>query len=346
MDYDELNNIIKSYIDDKSLSIYLDNLDEVVKLAFIIFNNYHDTDILTYKDSINIFSSKRIATKFFENIDIEYQKRFLYTFSEKDMLQGKIDDTVVFTKIPKELTYKFRRSGVDDEGRIYIDYNETLEDIFNIVHEFSHKFSFTKNCNSSLKKFFGEVPSILSELLLEKMLLEKTVFSKDEIFKFKKNRFNSVYEDSKFIIIEYILIKLYLEYGRIDEEILTNYLNSLDTESELYQFLINEGVSYLKNIIKNGNIDFYNRQRYVIGLLFSIKLMKDYDRNKYISILNSLKNDDTSYYEDAEVLSKFIPIIDVENKRITIDNSMIYELSTSFSQFCDSLTNKSFGSSI
>lgn len=343
MNFDELNNIIKSFLDDNNLSIYLDNLDEVVKLCYIVFNNYHDTDILTYKYDVNIYSSKKIAMKFFESFGFEYKKEYLDYLTEKDIYDGKMEDTVVFTKIPKKCNYKFRRSGVDEEGRVYIDYNETLEDVFNIVHEFSHKFSFTKNCNSSLKKFFGEVPSILSELLLEKILIEKTVFYRDEILKFKENRLNSVYEDSIYVIVEHILIKLYLEHGKIDQEILLNYLNSLDSNSKLYQDLMNNGVFYLNQIVKGG-IDFYERQRYVIGLLFSISMMKDYSNEKFIDILKSLKNDDNSYNEDVSVLSKYIPII--EDKKIVINDTMISELSSSFSECCNSLAKKSYGSSL
>ena len=321
MNYDLLNGIIKEFLNDDISKLYLDNLDEVVKLAKVFLENYYDTDILTYDDDVLLLDSINISRDFFLTLSEDYLNRLDEIFYSEDIYDGKIDNVVSFFKVPKKLTYQFNRSGVDEDGKVFIDYNETLEDVFNIVHEFTHRFSFIKNNNSSLKKIFGETPTILSELLVEEYLLKNNSFSENEIFKHKINRFKAVYDDSLSILVQSILISLYKENGFINDKILINYLNSLDKESKLYEILFTNGLSLIKDIIKRESIDFYNRQRYVIGFFCALKMKNDGNINDFKELVEVLKKDDISTLEDQEKLRSFIPIIG--DNKLFIDNSTI-----------------------
>ncbi len=339
MNYSLLNDVIKEFLDDSNLKLYLDNLDEVVRLANIIVENYYDTDILTYDDDILLSQSVNISRNFFLTISDEYSKKFDELLSSNDIYNGVLDNIVSFFKVPKKLTYQFNRSGVDEDGRVFIDYNETLEDIFNIVHEFTHRFSFIKNNNSSLKKFFGETPTILSEFLLEEYLLDNGSFSKEEILKHKINRFKGVYDDSLAIIVQSILINLYRQNGFVNEEILLNYLDSLDKSSKLYEILCTKSVSLIKEIIKREGIDFYNRQRYIIGLFCALNMMNDKNIINFKILVEVLKNDDSTTLVDQEKLRQFIPIIGCD--RLLIDDSIINSLTILFNDEKNSFDNYS-----
>ena len=341
MDYSKLNEIIKKSLTDYTIKYQVDYFDEIVKLAIIIIKNTDDLDKKDYQFNVDLNTSIEITTNFFKNLNSKYADMFLNILNETNTYDKKEDYSVRFYKLLKENQpdeyvgqHRNKNSFVDINGQVHIDYSETLEDVFTIAHEMTHKFSQPKNQNSLIKSFLGEVTTISVELLLEDYLYQNTNYG-EEILNYKNNRIIDTFDDASAIIFENILVKLYLKNNeKLDENILIDFLNLMDKNSKLYRLFLKRGLSYLNEIMKSGSLQFYKRQRYVIGLVLASYIhdkIKNNPENKNIlcHLIEILGNSDINMLKDLELLEKLdIPII--KNNQISIDEDKINLLSETY----------------
>lgn len=118
------------------------------------------------------------------------------------------------------------------------------------------------------------------EFLLQDYLFETTNYNSDEIITHKNNRLVETYDDAGAIIFENILLRLYRQNNNcITQDILLNYLNSIDKDSKIYELLSTKGEYYLNEIVKSGSLQFYKRQRYVIGTILASDFHKKIKNN-------------------------------------------------------------------
>lgn len=322
--YDKLNLAIKNTLEDERLKYHLQYLDEVVPLASIIIENTPDLTVGDYSTYIPLDDSIDISYRFFSKIKGEYATKFLNLLEEKDIYNGKVEDTVKFNKVSSP---RVDRSEVRSDGSVHIDYSETLADAFNISHEFTHKFSKQKNKDSTIKRFLGESTTLTIDFLLEDYLLENSSYDKEEIKIRKTNRLKETYDDAIAVTFEHTLLKLYKENnGRLNEEILLNYLNSLPKDSKLYELFSLDSRKYLDDIVSKGHLQFLYRQRYVIGVVlesyFHDSINKDesyIDRLFYL--VEILGHTDMTSFIDLKILEKLeIPVVENGNFKVNANN--------------------------
>ena len=322
--YDKLNLAIKNTLEDERLKYHLQYLDEVVKLASIIIENTKDLVVDNYYTNVSLDNSIDIVTNFFSKINVEYASRFLKLLKEKDIYNGKACNIVNFNKIDSP---RIDRSEVRDDGSLHIDYSETLADAFNISHEFTHKFSKQKYKDSTIKQFLGESTTLTIEFLLEDYLLESSGYDKDEIKIRKTNRLKETYDNATAVIFEHTLLKLYKKSnGRLNEEILVNYLNSFPKDSRLYESFFHNSKRYLDDIVSKGYLQFSYRQRYVIGVVlasyFHDSITKDESyKDRLFYLIEILGHTDMTSLDDLKALEKLeIPVIEEGNFKVNPNN--------------------------
>lgn len=324
MNYNELNKIICNFLNNPESKMYLETMENVKRLSLIILLNYAGISYETFYDNVPINDSISICNDFFKNIDEKYSKEFLELLKDENYYDDSKDPSkiVVFTKLSKSLNNKFNRSGVTPVGKVYIDYDESLNDIFTICHEIVHRFSY-RGYESRIKRFLGETSSILAEFYVEDYLKENTLFDYNEIIKYRKKRFHLVYEESLSTYIQICLIELYLKNGELNENILINHLNSL-SNLDFYQEVYRKSLEEIKDIILSGEVNFFRRQRYIIGLIGALEMKKENNFDNFKKLIDILGKDDKEMDKDISVLESIIPVFSGRdfsfNESIIIDN--------------------------
>ena len=133
-------------------------------LSSIITENTNLTVYKDYETKVPIELSIEIVKNFFSSINKEYASMFQNILQEENIYDNKRMYSVQFHKIPK---CQNNNSIVRKDGLVIIDYEETLDDVYTVAHEFTHKFSQPKNQDSMLKQFLGETTSLTIEFLLQ-----------------------------------------------------------------------------------------------------------------------------------------------------------------------------------
>ena len=329
--YDKLNAAIKKSLSDRDLQYQLLYFDEIVKLAIMIINNTPRLEFESYTTDVSLNTSIDNAINFFNEIKPEYAYMLENILREVGTYKGKKDYSVRFFRISEERQRMDpmvgNNSHVKTDGFVHIDYSNTLDDTFSLVHEITHKFSQPKNQDSTIKQFLGETSTISMEFLLEDYLLKNTNYDNREVLIQKNNRLATTYDDALALLFENILLKLYKQNNNcITKEILLNYLNSMDKNSRIYELFLERGERYLNDIVNKGCLQFYKRQRYVIGVVlasyFHNKIKNDKEMiNVLCYLIDILGHTDFLAEEDLRILSNLdIPIVKHGNLSISEDD--------------------------
>lgn len=322
--YDKLNEAIKNSLSDKDLQYQLLYFDEIVKLAIMIINNTPRLEFKGYTTDVSLNASIDNVIRFLNTIKPEYAYMLENILREVGTYRGKDDYSVRFYRV---LDNKANDSYVRTDGFVHIDYSNTLDDTFTLVHEITHKFSQPKNQDSTIKQFLGETSTISMEFLLEDYLLKNTDYDNREVLIRKNNRLATTYDDALGLLFENILLKLYKQNNNcITQEMLLNYLNSMDKNSRIYELFLERGERYLNDIVKKGCLQLYKRQRYVIGTVlasyFHNKIKNDKEMiNVLCYLIDILGHTDFLAEEDLRILSNLdIPIVKHGNLSISEDD--------------------------
>ncbi len=242
-------------------------------------------------------------------------------------------------------------SEVRDDGFVRLSYSDTLGDAFNICHEMVHKFSNPKNQASTIKQFLGETSTICVEFLLKDYLISNGEYCSDEILKNKNNRLMFfTYDDAGSMIFEHSLLQLYkMNNHCITEDILVNYLDSIDKDIKLHRLMVHRGIRYLNEIVVSGHLNFPQRQRYVIGTIlasdFHHKIENDSKKiEQLFHLIDILGHTDLSVDDDLKVLENLdIPI--VKNGQLSIGEEDIIRLSNCYKKEVEDVMNYKSGNS-
>ncbi len=341
--YTKLNQIIASELQDHNLQFLLDSLGEIIKLANIIIENTTIPTTQASKQIVPLNESLDNVINFFHQLNPNYATMFQNVLNDGSITFYPLLKPGQIPLYPNQ--HYNDQSTVDPNGTIHIDYDETLQDTYKIAHETIHKFSYKPNSNSPIKVVAGEVPTITIDLLLQDYLTESNKYSQNDIDERLKNRLMATYEDAGAITFEYYLLHLYKQNNNhVTPQILLDYLESLNKNSNLYQLFSIKGSQYLDEIVNKGHLQFPIRQRYIIGTMlasdFYSKITNDKSKiTELFYLIDILRNDNTTLIKDLDSLEKLnIPII--ANKNIHISPQNLDSLTKAYIQIVDKL-NKS-----
>ena len=172
------------------------------------------------------------------------------------------------------------------EGKVFVYYNNTPEDIFILLHEMIHAMNYS---STTIGKAYGqlyisEVPTHIIENLLGKWLVKNKLITQNDYNKFKKCRLEHSKKVSCKLLIEKELIDmkfkkgLYITKARVDEIIKNKcYINN---PKDFGIEELEECYGGLNNILRSKNLNFFEYQRYVIGQYIADKVEKSENPEK------------------------------------------------------------------
>lgn len=301
----ELDQIIENFI--KNNDYYIQTLPIVVEYSKKVFQEneiFHNND-WSRKFSLN--ESINIIYTFLETIDKNLANQFLNTINSKDT------DNKPYVNFLSKSEYPNGEDRVDSDGRVYIYYENTPNDIFIILHELLHKMNecmITDNhydiYDSITRNYLSETVSILGEMMIGNYLLECGLITENDFNKRKNKRIIDTKGNARDIIVENELINLKLKKGQITFQNLIDVLKQYDKSSIEYKILEDEknDLRRIKSILRNKKLNLKRSERYVIAkVLVNEFLKRDTLTEDFIKLHNTVGNVDTSINEVIDYLN-------------------------------------------
>ena len=337
IDYDKINRCIKEILDDDEIKDKLQLIDGVRELAIMTLNVCEKFEIFEdFSDRMKFNDSINLTYEFFNSISKEYGYRFLNILNNDYIITNNSKKMIARFNVMSEDSHEEDRYGyVYSDGSIIFNLNGTVGDVYNIMHEFTHKLIVPTfrdkdgDLNGSvylLEYFFGEISTILNELLLDDYIINRYGNIIDSTVNIN-NRFVYTFVNSASLLLEFDLLDLYKKSGKIDKEILIKFFESLDKNDIIYN-AYEECLDGVVDVMSSGcRDDFLEEQLYIIGIsvasYFHNEIKNNPDKIKDIIIFNSiLGHSDYELNKDMRRLSNMnIPIF--KNGKICLDDKVV-----------------------
>ena len=177
-------------------------------------------------------------------------------------------------------------------GEIWLGKNKNILDDLNLIHEFFHHLNLKPlnnggEENTIARELFGESISISSEIDFERSL---DISLREDAKKFEVDYINDAIDCAKKIKIEILLVDLYLIYGKIDKDIISDFLEN-NKDNLVSSTMIDEVDNVIGNISGWGSsLKISFNLKYVIGIVFGYyladKISNNYENWNIIYDLN------------------------------------------------------------
>lgn len=276
IDYKKLENILCADITNTEKSWFFSRFDSLIKLCELVINILKTTEfedeIFDYYLDINESIEKAIS--FFNYIDSNYGYMFQNILQEKNKYGC---NSIRFFKTDN---FGMSRNSSVFRGDVLIEYSNNLGDLFEIVHEITHKFSTSSGQTGTVKGMLGEIPSITMELLLTDFLENTGRFNEKEIKKYKLHRLSSTVDNACAILTEKMLFEIYSEHKCITEDLLREKIDLLDHDNPAYNIISERFESYLSTIVDRCCTTSIYRQKYIYGMVFASQIHRKILENK------------------------------------------------------------------
>ena len=175
MDYNALDKIVSDYI--KNNSFYVQSIPEIEKMASeILAKETPNISETRWSKKIKLNDSINIVYDFLTKINHDLALEFYNIMHSVDS-----NNNPIVTFIPREELKTKKNSGeisTNDshvniiDGKVYIAYDESPNDLFEILHEMMHKMNDQatiksgKHFQTYARDYFSETVSFTSEMLL------------------------------------------------------------------------------------------------------------------------------------------------------------------------------------
>ena len=151
-----------------------------------------------------------------------------------------------------------------------ISYEESVVDIYTLVHELSHTFDLDLKKESPTRQMLGEVTPFCFEHMLDYYLIERGIVNKNDVANRQKRRIVSSYNDGMDTFAKIELMKV-RERKNIDEQDIINL-------QQRYK-LTDEQVEKILNDVLRSSEDVHFRARYMTAQLICLRYIEQYDKN-------------------------------------------------------------------
>ena len=203
-----IDKVVSEYIKDPSKIIYRSNLEQIKEMCEEVLRQpYPKIETKEWSRKIDINESIEYNYKFLKTISPMLAEQFLNLINQYDE-NGKAVSILPFSD-----EYKCRQ--YTNEGKVFVYYKNTPEDIFTLLHEMIHAMNYSSKTTGRTdgQLYISEVPTHIIENLLGKWLLKNNVITQNDYNIYKKWRLEHSKKVSCGVLIEKELIDMKLKKG-------------------------------------------------------------------------------------------------------------------------------------
>lgn len=289
-----INERIKDFIDNPISKRFIPRLDEIEKICHELLKE-KDIEISNdeWSRKIDINESIKIVYEFLLTIDSQLAGQYL------NIIHCVDENNEPMFIIKDKSTAEHPINGVLKNGKTFFYYENTINDLFSIIHEVFHLFNrciiedeLGNQESSMLRDEYTEMISIVSESLLGEYLVTNGIINQNDFNKRKKYRMIGAKDGAYGTIVECNLIRIFIEKNCITEEDVMNIYNNFENPR-----IFN---AILRNIIYGYGILMPIDFKYVKALNLSKKILSSPTIVEDFIKLNNIIGDVNSKDEDVK----------------------------------------------
>ena len=274
-----VNKVVRDYIANPNVGFTILNLDQIKEMCEEVLRQpYPKIETEEWSRKIDINESIEYNYKFLKTISPMLAEQFLNILNQNDENDKRV------SILPFSNEYKCKQ--YTNEGKVFVYYKNTPEDIFTLLHEMIHAMNYSSKTTGRTygQLYISEVPTHIIENLLGKWLLRNNVITQNDYNKYKKWRLEYSKEVSCKLLIEKELVDmklkkgLYITKARVNEII--KHKCHINNPKDFGREELEQCCDGLNSILRSGNLRFIDYQRYVIGQYIADKVEKSENPEK------------------------------------------------------------------
>ena len=265
-----IDKVVSEYIKDPSKIVYTTNSEQIKEMCEEVLRQpYPKIETEEWSREIDINESIEYNYKFLKTISSMLAEQFMNLLNQYDE-NGKAVSILPFSD-----EYKCRQ--YTNEGKVFVYYKNTPEDIFTLLHEMIHAMNYSSKTTGRTygQSYISEVPTHILENLLGKWLLKNNVITQND-YKYKKWRLEHSKIVSCGVLIEKELIDMKFKKGLYITR--PRVIGAIERKCHIKdpKIFSEEESEYcytgLDRILMNKTLKVEEYQRYVIGQYIADKL--------------------------------------------------------------------------
>lgn len=278
-----INKVVRDYIANPKSGVSILNLEHMKSMCEgVLIQPYPEIEQEEWSRKIDINESIEYNYQFLKTISPILAEQFLNLFNQHDE-NGKRVSILPFLD-------KYQSIQCVSDGKVFLYYKNTPEDIFTVLHEMIHAMSFSQVIRNGVssrsygQSYISEVQTHIIENLLGKWLVKKQVITQNDYNKYKKWRLQHSKAVSCKLLIEKELIDmkfkkgLYITKARVDEVIKNKcYINN---QKDFGREELVQCYNGLSSILISEKLGLNEYQKYVIGQYIADKVDKEKNPEK------------------------------------------------------------------
>lgn len=266
-----IDKVVSEYIKDPSKIIYRSNLEQIKEMCEeVLRQSYPKIETEEWSREIDINESIEYNYKFLKTISSMLAEQFMNLLNQYDE-NGKAVSILPFSD-----EYKCRQ--YTNEGKVFVYYKNTPEDIFTLLHEMIHAMNYSSKTTGRTdgQSYISEVPTHIIENLLGKWLLKNKLITQNDYNIYKKWRLEHSKKVSCGVLIEKELIDMKFKKGLYITR--PRVIGAIERKCHIKdpKIFSEEESEYcytgLDRILMNKTLKVEEYQRYVIGQYIADKL--------------------------------------------------------------------------
>ena len=274
-----IDKVVSEYIKDLSKIIYRSNLEQIKEMCEEVLRQpYPKIETEEWSREIDINESIEYNYKFLKTISSMLAEQFMNLLNQYDE-NGKAVSILAFSDEYKCIQYT-------NEGKVFVYYKNTPEDIFTLLHEMIHAMNYSSKTTGRTdgQSYISEVPTHIIENLLGKWLVKNKLITQNDYNKYKKWRLEHSKKVSCGVLIEKELIDMKLKKGLYITR--PRVIGAIERKCHIKdpKIFSEEESEYcyteLDGILNNKELKFEVHQRYIIGQYIADKVDKEKNPEK------------------------------------------------------------------
>lgn len=318
-----LENLITKELNTNFFQVIQKDLPAIFTVArlFLWNSHLHHKDFKFYEQRVDMGRSLEFVRETLKLIDVAYYDK-LNELIENAKEPGKFCLKI----LPQSIDFP-KKSGLAEDGKLYLYYYETIEDAFVLLDIFMDYLLSDEEAH--ILNFYGDKSlSFIASLVLEDYISKQDFFN-TEFRNYKYNQLKLAYESSSYLLFIGRLLEFYIKKAssgeHFDENILEEIKASEDYSSIFYKILNDDIYRMANNLVIYDSLNLNKFIKDIILILTSFQVYTELhekgDYSYYTYLVGTISNHNAAASFENIVRSKYLG----ENNNLKIEtiNSFI-----------------------